>query len=95
MPEQEWFTVVEVAKMLKVGRDTITRRFENEPGVIDLGTPSLSNLSTTSGHSNFRPCLASLRRRQVAYADAERLNPIGQCEILQLDVSISSLPDNV
>ena len=34
MPEQEWFTVVEVAKMLKVSRDTITRRFENEPGVI-------------------------------------------------------------
>ena len=40
MPEEEWFTVVEVAKMLKVGRDTITRRFENEPGVIDLGTPT-------------------------------------------------------
>lgn len=40
MPEQEWFTVVEVAKMLKVSRDTITRRFENEPGVIDLGVPT-------------------------------------------------------
>ncbi len=40
MPEQEWFTVVEVAKMLKVGRDTITRRFENEPGVVDLAVPT-------------------------------------------------------
>jgi hypothetical protein len=40
MLEQELFTVVEVAKMLKVSRDTITRRFENEPGVIDLGVPT-------------------------------------------------------
>jgi len=40
MPEQEWFTVVEVAKLLKVSRDTIIRRFGNEPGVIDLGTPT-------------------------------------------------------
>ncbi len=37
--EQEFFTVVEVAKMLKVSGDTVRRRFENEPGVIDLGAP--------------------------------------------------------
>ena len=40
MSEEEWFTVVEVAKMLKVSRDTITRRFEHEPGVVDLGVPT-------------------------------------------------------
>jgi len=40
MVELEFFTVEEVAKMLKVSRDTITRRFESEPGVIDLGTPT-------------------------------------------------------
>ena len=37
MQEQEFFTVSEVAKMLKVSPDTIIRRFEKEPGVIDLG----------------------------------------------------------
>lgn len=40
MQEQEFFTVAEVAKMLKVSRDTVSRRFENEPGVIDLGVPT-------------------------------------------------------
>lgn len=40
MLEQEFFTVAEVAKILKVGRDTVSRRFENEPGVIDLGVPT-------------------------------------------------------
>lgn len=40
MLEQEFFTVDEVAKMLKVSRDTVSRRFENEPGVIDLGVPT-------------------------------------------------------
>jgi hypothetical protein len=39
MQEQEFFTVSEVAKMLKVSPDTISRRFEKEPGVIDLGEP--------------------------------------------------------
>jgi predicted transcriptional regulator of viral defense system len=39
MQEQEYLTVDEVAKMLKVSRDTVSRRFEKEPGVIDLGTP--------------------------------------------------------
>src|SRR5208283_782486 len=36
-----------------------------------------------------------LRRRQATYADADRLNPIGQCKTLQLDVSFSSLPDKM
>jgi DNA-binding LacI/PurR family transcriptional regulator len=39
MQEQEFFTIAEVAKMLKVSPDTISRRFEKEPGVIDLGAP--------------------------------------------------------
>ena len=39
MQEQEFFTVSEVAKMLKVSPDTVSRLFENEPGVIDLGSP--------------------------------------------------------
>jgi hypothetical protein len=39
MSEQEFFTVDEVAKMLKLSRDAVSRRFENEPGVIDLGAP--------------------------------------------------------
>ena len=39
MQEQEFFTVAEVAKMLKVSRDTVSRRFEKESGVIDLGVP--------------------------------------------------------
>ena len=38
MTEQEFFTVEEVAKMLKVSPDTIRRHFEKEPGVIDLGS---------------------------------------------------------
>ena len=37
--------------------------------------------------------LRQLRRRQAAYADADRLNPIGKCETSQFGVSISSLPD--
>ena len=36
-----------------------------------------------------------LRRRQATYADTDRLNPIGQCKSLLLDVSISSLPDKM
>jgi hypothetical protein len=39
MPEQELFTVDEVAKMLKLSRDAVSRRFEKEPSVIDLGAP--------------------------------------------------------
>jgi len=39
MHEQEFFTVSEVAKMLKVSPDKVSRHFEEEPGVIDLGAP--------------------------------------------------------
>ena len=39
MQEQEFLTVDEVAKMLKVSGDTVRRRFGREPGVIDLGAP--------------------------------------------------------
>ncbi len=39
MLEQEYFTVAEVAKLLKVSPDTVSRLLENEPGVIDLGSP--------------------------------------------------------
>jgi hypothetical protein len=39
MQEQEFFTVGEVAKLLKVSPDTVTRHFGKEPGVIDLGAP--------------------------------------------------------
>jgi hypothetical protein len=39
MREQEFFTVAEVAKLLKVSPDTISRHFGKESGVIDLGSP--------------------------------------------------------
>jgi hypothetical protein len=39
MQEQEFFTIAEVAKMLKVSPDTVSRLFASEPGVIDLGSP--------------------------------------------------------
>lgn len=37
--EDELFSVAEVAARLKISVDTVTRLFENEPGVIDLGAP--------------------------------------------------------
>jgi hypothetical protein len=37
--EEQFFTVAEAAKFLKVSRDTITRLFADEPGVVDLGSP--------------------------------------------------------
>jgi hypothetical protein len=48
MPEQEFFTVDEVAKMLKLSRDAVSRRFEKEPGVIDLGAPGTPSQTTLS-----------------------------------------------
>jgi hypothetical protein len=39
MQEQVFFTVDEVATMLRVSGDTVRRRFGIEPGVIDLGVP--------------------------------------------------------
>ena len=35
--EEEYLSVAQVATMLNVSADTVARRFENEPGVIDLG----------------------------------------------------------
>ena len=37
--EYQFFTVGEVAKMLKVSDDTVTRFFADRKGVIDLGAP--------------------------------------------------------
>jgi hypothetical protein len=34
---QEYFTAAEVAELLKVSVDTVIRRFERMPGVLDLG----------------------------------------------------------
>jgi hypothetical protein len=38
MHEMEHLSVPQVATILNVSRDTVIRRFENEPGVIDMGT---------------------------------------------------------
>ena len=35
--EDELLSVAEVAARLKISADTVTRLFEDEPGVIDLG----------------------------------------------------------
>jgi hypothetical protein len=37
--EEQFYTVVEAAEILKVSRDTITKMFEDQPGVVDLGSP--------------------------------------------------------
>jgi len=37
--EDELFSVAEVATLLKISKDTVTRLFENEPGLIDPGAP--------------------------------------------------------
>jgi len=37
--EEELFSVSELAAHLKDSAATVTRMFEDEPGVIDLGTP--------------------------------------------------------
>jgi hypothetical protein len=37
MTEPEYLTAEEVAKILRVGLDTVYRRFGGYPGVIDLG----------------------------------------------------------
>ena len=34
----EYFTPAEVAKILKVSTDSVIRRFEDRPGVLNLGT---------------------------------------------------------
>jgi hypothetical protein len=37
--EEQFYTVAEAAAILKVSTDKITRMFEHEPGVVDLGSP--------------------------------------------------------
>jgi hypothetical protein len=39
--EDELYSVAEVAARLKISADKVTRIFEDEPGVIDLGAPEL------------------------------------------------------
>ena len=39
MQEIEYLTVAQVATILNVSTDTVLRKFGDEPGVIDLGTP--------------------------------------------------------
>ena len=43
MHEEQFYTVAEVATILKVSTDTATRIFEDEPGVLDLGSPEKSH----------------------------------------------------
>ena len=37
--QEQFYTVAEAAKILKVSRDTITKMFADQPGVVDLGSP--------------------------------------------------------
>jgi len=37
--QEHFYTVAEAAEILKVSTDTVTRMFEDEPGVLDLGSP--------------------------------------------------------
>jgi Fic family protein len=39
MQEEQYYTVAEAATILKVSKDTATRLFEDESGVLDLGSP--------------------------------------------------------
>jgi Fic family protein len=39
MQDEQYYTVAEIAGILKVSKDTVTRMFEDEPGVLDLGSP--------------------------------------------------------
>jgi hypothetical protein len=39
MQEDQYYTVVEAAQILKCSPDKATRIFEDETGVVDLGTP--------------------------------------------------------
>jgi Helix-turn-helix domain len=40
VPFTEYLTPEQVATILNVSEDTVTRQFENADGVIDLGTPA-------------------------------------------------------
>jgi len=37
--DEQFYTVAEAAKILKVSGDTITKMFGDQPGVLDLGSP--------------------------------------------------------
>jgi Mn-dependent DtxR family transcriptional regulator len=39
--EDEFYSVAEVAARLKISGDKVTRMFQDEPGVIDLGAAEL------------------------------------------------------
>ncbi len=39
MQETEYLTVTQVAAILNISTDSVIRRFGDQPGVIDLGTP--------------------------------------------------------
>jgi len=39
----EFFTSSEVAKILKISPDSVIRKFETRPGVIDLGRPETTH----------------------------------------------------
>jgi hypothetical protein len=41
--EEPFYTIAEIAEILKVSTDKITRMFEGEPGVVDLGSPEKSH----------------------------------------------------
>jgi len=36
--QEQFYTVAEAAEILKVSTDKVTRMFEDEPGVVDLGS---------------------------------------------------------
>ncbi len=39
---ETYYTVDELAGLLKLSRWTVIRRFEHEPGVVDMGSPTTS-----------------------------------------------------
>lgn len=41
--EETFYTVSEVAEILKVSTDKVTRMFEDQPGVLDLGSSEKSH----------------------------------------------------
>lgn len=41
--EIEYLTVTQIAEILNVSTDTVIRKFGNEPGVIDLGSPETTH----------------------------------------------------
>ena len=50
-PENEAYTVAEVAKLLGLSRRTIVRMFEDEPGVVVLGKPTGAGRTLRIPHS--------------------------------------------